>query len=120
MPWGKKSMLKDKRIRIYREKYTEDGTVKRYIHPKGTTLKAHVRQVSANEMSTMSAIQDASDHEFIVNFRKIETDMLIEFKGKTYKINAVDRYKHYRNTDLKLIGSEYNPPEYIDEVWEDD
>ena len=109
-------LIKDKNIRIFREKYSEDGIVKKYIHPKDTYLKAHIRQVSANEAASNDAIQDVSDIQFTINYREVEIDMLIEFKDKIYQITSVDRYEFYKK-DLKIIATEINQREYNGYEW---
>ena len=71
-----KRRIKPHNIRIFREIETEEGTIKKYIHPEGTYLKAHVRQLSANEQNIADAVQDSSDIEFTINRREIEIDIL--------------------------------------------
>lgn len=109
--------VKDKKIKIFQEISNEFGLTKKYIHPENTSLYAYVRQLSANERNQFNAIQDGSAIEFVINHRKIQTDMLVEFKNKTYQMGPPDHFEFYSN-DVKFIAYEVTPKEdYILVEW---
>lgn len=108
-----KFYVKDKQIKIYFERDSEDGIIKHYIHPIDSYLKAYVRQIASFETSYEQAMHDTSQLIFIINNRNIRTDMFIEFNNKTYNINSIDNYEFYKNNNLKLITSEIEPHKYI-------
>lgn len=110
--------IKDKRIRIFYEVGSENGTKKVYIHRKNTKLKAYVRQLSASEMSSLNAVQDVSDLQFIINYRKgVQIDMFIEYRGKTYQINAIDNFEFDVGKDIKVRANEVNERPYDEVEW---
>lgn len=112
--------IKDKKIRIFKEDTLfhegHNFAVKQYIHSYGTYLKAYVRQLSANERSNNLGLQDGSDIEFIINHRKVEIDMFIEFNGKLYQIAGVDEYEFYVG-DLKLRAYAISDKKYDKVRW---
>lgn len=111
--------IKDKMIKIYYEEETEiDGSIKHYIHPINVNLKAYVRQLSAYEQNTAAALQDKSEIEFTINKRLVKPDMLVEFKGKTYKMSSPDNFEFY-NTETKFRAYEIVPRKY-DKIVGDD
>lgn len=103
---------KDKLVKIFREE--ANGTVKRYIHPLNVTLKAHIRQLSASEAVSINAIQDASVFQIVVNNRKIEIDMYVEWPSKniTFQIVGVDLYEFSTKDDIKLTCKLVNKKQY--------
>jgi len=111
---------KDKNIRIFYELETETGTVRVYIHPSGTVIKAYVRQLSANERATADAVQDSSDIEFTINKRNIKTDMYVDFydgfEWYTYQIGPKDNYEFY-DTEVKFRAHQVNSKTYIETRW---
>lgn len=115
-----KLKIKDKQIRVFQEIESEAGTIKRYIHPAGTYLKAYVRQLSANEQNTANAVQDASDIEFVINKRQIKPDMFVEFfdgfETKTYQVGSRDNFEFY-NTEIKFRAYLVNQKSYIETRW---
>jgi len=108
--------IKDKKIRIFQELETSEGTIKQYIHKKDSYLSAYVRQLSANEQATQNAVQDSSDIEFVVNHRKILIDMLVEFNGDTYQIAGVDNFEFYQ-VDIKFRAYRVNTKNYVEVRW---
>ena len=113
---------KDKTIKIFFETETSTGTIKEYIHPFGTTIKAYVRQLSANEQASANAVQDSSDIEFTINKRDIKPDMFVEyfngFETKVYQVGSRDNFEFY-NTEVKFRGYEVNLKTYIETRWPD-
>lgn len=114
-----KYALKDKLIKIYFERESEEGIIKKYIHPIDVSLKAYVRQVASFEMPIEQTMHDTSQVIFVINDRKVRTYMLIEFNGKTYNINAIDEFEFYNHTDLKITASEIEPKRYIKAIGSD-
>ena len=116
-PMQNSRQVKDKKIKIFMEVPSEFGVTKKYIHPEGTSLNAYIRQLSATEQNTANAIQDGSAIEFVINNRKIKTDMHVEFKGKTYQMGPPDNFEFYK-TEVKFIAYEVNPrDDYIATEW---
>lgn len=116
-PMQNSRRVKDKRIKIFMEIPSEFGITKKYIHPENTYLNAYVRQLSATEQNTSNAIQDGSAIEFVINNRKIKTDMHVEFKGKTYQMGPPDNFEFYK-AEVKFIAYEVNPrDDYIATEW---
>lgn len=117
-----KRRIKPHNIRIFQEIETEEGTIKKYIHPEGTYLKAHVRQLSANEQNIADAVQDSSDIEFTINRREIEIDMFVEFKrfgiNRVYQISGINNYEFF-NGDTRFRAYEVNKREYDVVEWAD-
>lgn len=110
--------IKDKKIRIFSEHSVPGGLVKHYIHARETHLNAYVRQLSANEQYQANAIQDGSAIQFVINKRKIQTDMFVEFHGKTYQMGPPDNFEFY-NAEIKFIAYEVTPrQDYVDIEWE--
>jgi len=108
--------IKDKNIRIFWEDVDGDESIKHYIHPRNSFLKAYVIQLSANEQASADAIQDRSDIEFIVNYREIIVDMYVEFNNKTYRISGIDYYEFYI-TEVKFRAYEVNVKQYDKVRW---
>lgn len=105
---------KTRNIKIYRE--LEEGTIKEYIHPYFTSIKAFVRQLSANEMATANAFQDASDIEFTIHRRDIDVGMFVEFNSRTYQITAVD-FREFLNADITFRATHVNRKNYLEVRW---
>ena len=118
-----KRRIKNHNIRIFQEIETEEGTIKKYIHPEGTYLKAYVRQLSANEQNVADALHNSSEIEFVVNHRKLGLDMFVEFKRfgikKTYQISGVDEFQFFKS-DISFRAYEVNEREYTLVEWTDD
>lgn len=112
-------------IRIFEEITQKDKTIKRYIHARDTTLRAYVRQLSANEQASADAMQDASDTLFAINHRPgVNYDMYIEWlrpgkPTKTFKIDGVDPFE-YLATEMTLRATSVNPREYTEVRWKDE
>lgn len=108
-------------IRIFQEIDTNHGTIKKYIHKENTYLKAYVRQLSANEQARADAVQDSSDIEFVINRRKIEIDMFVEFKrfgeNRVYQIAGIDEFE-FLDGDIKFRAYEVNKRDYKTIEWE--
>ena len=116
-PMQNSKKVKDKKIRIFMEIPSEFGITKKYIHPENTYLNAYVRQLSATEQNTSNAIQDGSAIQFVINQRRIKTDMFVEFKDKTYQMGPPDNFEFYRS-EVKFIAYEVNPKDdYIAIEW---
>lgn len=108
--------LKNRNIKIFKEVRENGKSIKQYIHPYFTSIKAYVRQLSANEMATANAIQDASDIEFVINKRDINVGMFVEFQNKTYQINAVD-FREFLNGDITFRAMQVNRKNYDEIRW---
>lgn len=106
--------LKHKKIRIFKE--DNNGNTKKYIHSKDTFLNAYVRQLSANEQSSLNAIQDASNIEFVINYREVVVDMFVEFENKTYQIVGIDRF-NFLPIEIKCRAYEVNSKTYENIEW---
>jgi len=107
---------KNRKILIFKEIETKTGVIKQYIHPEGTSIKAYVRQLSGNEQNSLEGVQNASVIEFVINQRKVEMDMFIEFQDKVYGIDGDDDGEFY-NTEIKLRGYPVNKKTYTDIRW---
>src|SRR5690554_2498510 len=108
------NLAKFRDIKIYRE--LKEGKIKEYIHPEGTTIKAHVRQLSANEMATANAFQDASDVQFTIHKRNIDVGMFVEFNNQTYQITGVD-FREFLKTDITFRATHVNKKTYEEIRW---
>lgn len=109
-----KAINKDKRVKIFKEIETQDGTIKEYIHPLDTYLRASVRPLSSYERNNAQASQDNAEFEFILNNRKITTDMLIEYRTQIYKISYSYSYDDYKIYDIKVRAYPINKRDYIE------
>ena len=78
---------------------------------EGLELKACIRQLSADERNAARALQDDSSLEVVINKRKIEPDMFMEFNGATYQIGAPD-YFQFEGTEVKFRAKEVVPVIY--------
>jgi len=110
---------KTRSIKIFKEIITDNGTIKEYIHPLNTTIKAFVRQLSANEMATADAIQDASDIEFTIHKRNIDVGMFVEFNNSTYQISGVD-FREFYKADITFRANHVNTKDYDETRWSDE
>lgn len=108
-----KYRVKDKLIKIYFERESEEGIIKEYIHPINIYLKAYVRQVASFETVYEQTRHDTSHLIFVINRRKVRTDMFIEFRNKTYNINSIDNFEFYITHEIKIIASEIEPHKHI-------
>lgn len=109
--------VKDKKIRIFRDYEQNSEAVKDYVHAKDTKLNAFIRQLSANEKVTNGATTEENLIEVIINARPIKSDMLIEWRDKTYQIMAVDRFD-FSNTEIKIVAREVSTKAYDLVLWE--
>ena len=107
---------KHRDILIFREIEGKTGTIKEYIHPNGTIIKAYVRQLSGNEQNSLEGVQNSAIIEFVINSRTIEVDMFIEFKNKVYGIGGTDPLEFF-NTEIHLRGHPVNPKTYTSVRW---
>jgi len=107
---------KHRNILIFREIESKTGTIKEYIHPYGTIIKAYVRQLSGNEQNSLDATQNSAIIEFVINSRAIEIDMFIEFNNKVYGIDGTDDLEFF-NTEIHLRGYPVNPKNYTSVRW---
>ena len=111
---------KDKKARFfYIETKVVDGyekVVKQYIHSKESGgLWCYVRQLSENERFSAKAVQIEETTQFIVVYNpKLNNDLFIEFKGRTYQIVGIDEYE-FNKTDLVIQANEILAPNF-DEV----
>lgn len=106
---AKGSVLKDKKITIYKKVITESSIgdqITKYqpIHPG--KLWAYVRQLSATEYFAAAAVQNKEEMLFTVNWRSdIAPQMYIEYKGVWYDIKRVDTFEGYKE-NLHLYASQ--------------
>ena len=111
---------KDKKARFfYIETRVVDGyekVIKQYIHSKESGgLWCYVRQLSENERFSAKAVQIEETTQFIVVYNpKLNNDLFIEFKGRTYQIVGIDEYE-FNKTDLVIQANEILAPNF-DEV----
>jgi len=104
------------RIRIFQEIDQKPDPIKQYIHAQDTYLKAHARQLTASDTSSLNALQDSGYIEFVINKRNVKQDMFIEFDGKTLQISSVDPFD-FETPELKLQAYEVNAKSYVDVRW---
>jgi SPP1 family predicted phage head-tail adaptor len=107
---------KNHKVLIFYEIDQKPDPIKQYIHAQGTKLSAYARQLTSSETAALNAIQDSRYVEFVINKRKLEVDMFVEFKGKTYQISAVDDYD-FMNPETKFQAYEVNSKSYVDVRW---
>ncbi len=112
---AKGSVLKDKKITIYKKVITEDSIgnqITKYqpIHPG--KLWAYVRQLSAQEYFAAAQVQHKEEMLFTINWRPdISPAMFIEYKGVWYDIQRVDTFEGYKE-NLHLYASQtLRPPD---------
>jgi SPP1 family predicted phage head-tail adaptor len=110
------NIAKTRNIKIFKEIEENGKSIKQYIHPYFTSIKAYVRQLSANEMASANAIQDASDIEFTIHKRNIDIGMFVEFNDKIYQINAVD-FREFLNADITFRAMQVNRKNYQEIRW---
>ncbi len=113
---GQARYHKNQRICIFQEIDQKPDPIKQYIHKEGSKLKAYARQLTSGETASLNAIQDSGYVEFVINKRDVLVDMFIEFKGKTYQIEAVDPFD-FQTPELKLQAYQVNPKSYVDVRW---
>lgn len=111
-------MKKDKIIKIYREKQSDDGLLKEYIHGKNG-IKAFVRSLKIAESISQEAIEDGSVIECTINGRDIRCGDYIEFKNKVYRLSILDPFDFKSKRDIKFQAKATNEKEYIGEVYVD-
>lgn len=109
-----KSYNKDKSIKIFylETKRTEEGhtiTIKKYIHPLNSYLKAYIRDLSQKERVSNLQIEDDSTALAIINRREVNNTMFLEYKRRnmkplTYNITGVDYYDD-STSEIKLFLS---------------
>ena len=121
-----KVINKTKCIKIFYERQIKNNgktyPIKHYIHPQNTKLFAYVRNLSSNEISTNTAVYDTSTIQIVMNYRKLNNDMFIEFKNNTYQLIGDPDEFDFQNTEIKLLckktvtKTDYYSTEY--EEWE--
>lgn len=110
---------KDKAVQIYVRGIEElpDGTTiykKIYLQPKGITLRAYIRSLSASERASSASINSSNDIEVVINYRynlEQRVDGYIEYAGKTYAITSVD-VLDFQHTEMKLTARSIEPPTF--------
>ena len=100
---------KNEKIKVFREEIIGDNTIKIYVHPEGTVLKAYVRQLSASEQNIGNAERDGNQVEFCVNPRAFQNDWFVEHKGNLYQISGIDNFMFQTDTDITFRGYSTNP-----------
>jgi len=78
-------------------------TIKHYIHPQNTKIFAYVRNLSQNEISTNTAVYDTNTIQITMNYRKLNNDMFVEFKGNTYQLIGSPDEFDFQDTEIKLF-----------------
>ena len=107
---------KHRKILIFREIESKIGTIKEYIHPYETFIKAYVRQLSGNEQNSLEGIQTGAIIEFVINSRPVEVDMFVEFNNKVYGIDGTDPLEFFK-AEIHLRGYPVNPKTYTEIRW---
>lgn len=113
---GPRTRIKDKKICIFYEMDQPEGSIKIYIHPAGTFINAHVRQLTSSEQNAADSTRDGSALQFTINKREIKTDMFVEFRGKTYQMGPPDNFEFYSG-EIKFIAYEVSPKEHVAVEW---
>jgi head-tail adaptor len=102
-----KATNKTKCIRIFYDRKSKINGVtypiKHYVHPQNTKLYAQVRNLSQSEVASNSAVYDSSTIQVIMNYRKLNNDMFIEFRNKTYQLIGDPDEFDFQDTEIKLF-----------------
>ena len=115
---------KDKKVRFFRieTKIVDDyeKVVKTYIHSRESGgLWCYVRELSENERFSAKAVQVEETTQFKVVYNpKINNELFLEFKNKTYDIVSIDKYE-FNNTDIVIRANETLAPNYDEVEYED-
>ena len=116
--------VKDKKVQFFKlyTKVSEgyEIVVKKYIHSKESGgLWCYVRELSENERFSAKAVQVEETTQVKVVFNpKINTELYLEFCGKTYNIVAIDKFE-FNKSDLVVRANEILAPEYEEVEYED-
>ncbi len=108
----KTSKQKDKKITILkvtveRNSYGEEVETIAPL-PGGENIWAYYRQASADEFFDALAINYKVEAVFEINWRNdLDINMLILFRGKTYRITRIDDFEGSKN-DLKIYAYNLN------------
>ncbi|WKY47861.1 phage head closure protein [Eubacteriaceae bacterium ES3] len=103
-----KKYLKDKKIQIFKEDYTENvlgEQVPTLVALHAGSLWAYVRQLSAKELYEAAAIQSDEEMLFVINWRNDidPVTCVIKYKGLYYDIKRVDTFEGYKQ-DIKIYA----------------
>ena len=115
---------KDKKVRFFRieTKIVDDyeKVIKTYIHSRESGgLWCYVRELSENERFSAKAVQVEETTQFkVVYSPKINNELFLEFKNKTYDIVSIDKYE-FNNTDIVIRANETLAPNYDEVEYED-
>lgn len=100
---------KNKRISIFIE--LEDGSVKKYIHPLDKKIKAYIRELSSSERNELGGVHEGSEIECVINRRKVDINMFVEFCDRTYQISSVDNFE-FDTPEIKIRAYQVAPKDY--------
>jgi len=115
---------KDKKVRFFRieTKIVDDyeKVVKTYIHSRESGgLWCYVRELSENERFSAKSVQVEETTQFKVVYNpKINNELFLEFKNKTYDIVSIDKYE-FNNTDIVIRANETLAPSFDEVEYED-
>lgn len=115
---------KDKKVRFFRieTKIVDDyeKVVKTYIHSRESGgLWCYVRELSENERFSAKSVQVEETTQFKVVYNpKINNELFLEFKNKTYNIVSIDKYE-FNNTDIVIRANETLAPSFDEVEYED-
>lgn len=111
-----KYLPKDRLVKIFKSKsvsWKKEGQKgqyleKRYIHPKGTYIRAYVRQEAGGTDSAGSEVMPTDRFLIVIGYRRLERDAeyYVEWSGRLLKVLAPDGYEHRRDGELKLSCQE--------------
>lgn len=109
---------KDKKIIIYKETSTQDGSgypIEAYTPIHAGKLWAYVRQQSASEYYAAHAVQITEDMLFVVNWRadlitNQTLSLYILYKGLWYNVQRIDTFEGYKE-DLQIYGKLVRTPD---------
>ena len=115
---------KDKKVRFFRieTKIVDDyeKVIKTYIHSRESGgLWCYVRELSENERFSAKSVQVEETTQFKVVYNpKINNELFLEFKNKTYDIVSIDKYE-FNNTDIVIRANETLAPSFDEVEYED-
>ena len=115
---------KDKKVRFFRieTKIVNDyeKVIKTYIHSRESGgLWCYVRELSENERFSAKSVQVEETTQFKVVYNpKINNELFLEFKNKTYDIVSIDKYE-FNNTDIVIRANETLAPSFDEVEYED-
>lgn len=105
---------KDRMVKVYFQKPVNwrnehaRGTFleKHYIHPKGAYLRAHIRQIVAENKTTEAGVTPADRFLIVINWRELKKGQYyIEWGKRTFKVLNIDGYE-WRGLELKFETQE--------------